>query len=136
MTGSYYSAASFGADNLFSGRRRRSRGRKYEPGSRGPRRQNLSQEFWQPGRRTVVAERTLARDHDADRLFQGVTRVQFSEKFVLGGGLVEPPFFIMRTRFVTQCELWGVRQSTDIYCHECFCSNKLKRGACLGGTVP
>jgi hypothetical protein len=94
MTGSYYSAASFGADNLFSRRRRRSRGRKYQPGSRGRRRQDLSQEFWRPGRRIVVAERTLARDDDPDRVFQGVTaetRDLSSEKFVLGGGRAEPP---------------------------------------------
>ena len=60
------------ADDVFSRRRRRSRGRGYQPRSRHGRRQNLSQELWRSARRVVVAERPPARDHDADRVFQGV----------------------------------------------------------------
>jgi hypothetical protein len=62
------------ADDVFSCRRRRSRGRGYHPGSRGGRRQDLSQEFWRPDRRAVVAERPAARDDHADGVFQGVGR--------------------------------------------------------------
>ena len=46
--------------------------RGYQPRARGRRRQDLPQELWRPERRIVVAERAAARDHDADRVFQGV----------------------------------------------------------------
>ena len=48
--------------------------RGYQPRARGRRRQDLPQELWRPERRIVVAERAPARDHDPDRVFQGVKR--------------------------------------------------------------
>ena len=47
-------------------------GRGHPPRARGRRRQDLPQELRRPERRIVVAERTAARDHDPDRVFQGV----------------------------------------------------------------
>ena len=44
-------------------------------GARGRRRQDLHQELRRPARRTVVAERPPARDHDPDRVFQGVGNI-------------------------------------------------------------
>jgi Thioesterase-like superfamily len=46
--------------------------RGHHPRARAGRCKGFSQEFWRPDRRIVVALRPPARDHDPDRLFQGV----------------------------------------------------------------
>ena len=66
-------AVRHGVDHdLFPRRRRRSRRRRHHARAGGGRRQDFPQELWRPERRIVVAERTPARDHDANRVFQGV----------------------------------------------------------------